>query len=319
MKFSKQSQNNMLFFLDDAEHYIKKIGPHQQRRLDIIIGKLYKDIYNSNTFVKSLLNRKLLKTKVFTIHHRNDIPDSSLLTSSFVPNNVKDYIHEKSTYYIQYTCKIMNKHIEINIVDAEHISPSKRYYFDKKVNMMLIWLRMAFLYSPALCGKSIKIILFDTTLKKILPQSLIDILGAEHCNSAVTTTCSQKGDIIIYRREEWFKVFIHETFHTLGLDFSAFPTNHLNYQIKNIFPIESKMNLFEAYTEFWATILNCLFCAYELLDDKLNEKDFLLYSDFFLQFERIFALFQSNKILYFISCGPNEVCIKSLFFLCGCA
>lgn len=300
MKFSKQSQNNMLFFLDDAEHYIKKIGPHQQRRLDIIIGKLYKDIYNSNTFVKSLLNRKLLKTKVFTIHHRNDIPDSSLLTSSFVPNNVKDYIYEKSTYYIQYTCKIMNKHIEINIVAAENISPSKRYYFDKKVSMMLIWLRMAFLYSPALCGKSIKIILFDTTLKKILPQSLIDILGAEHCNSAVTTTCSQKGDIIIYRREEWFKVFIHETFHTLGLDFSAFPTNHLNYQIKNIFPIESKMNLFEAYTEFWATILNCLFCAYELLDDKLNEKDFLLYSDFFLQFERIFALFQSNKILHFM-------------------
>ena len=92
---------------------------------------------------------------------------------------------------------------------------------------------MAFLYSPALCGKSIKIILFDTTLKKILPQSLIDILGAEHCNSAVTTTCSQKGDIIIYRREEWFKVFIHETFHLLCLDFANMPTYILSEFNKN--------------------------------------------------------------------------------------
>ena len=102
MKFSKHSQNNMLFFLNDAEHYIKKIGPHQQRRLDILIGKLYKDIYNSNTFVRTLLQRKLIKTKMITIHHRNDIPDSSLLNSRYVPNNVKDYIQEKSTYYLQY-------------------------------------------------------------------------------------------------------------------------------------------------------------------------------------------------------------------------
>ena len=79
MKFSKQSQDNMLFFLNDAEHYIKKIGAHQQRRLDILIGKLYKDIYNSNTFIKTLLRRKLLRTSVTAIHHQNDIPDLSLI------------------------------------------------------------------------------------------------------------------------------------------------------------------------------------------------------------------------------------------------
>jgi len=301
MKCSKQSQENMLFFLNDAEHYIKKIGAHQQRRLDILIGKLYKDIYNSNTFIKTLLRRKLVRTSVTAIHHQNDIPDSSLLGSSYVPNDVKDYIQEKSTYYVQYKCRIMSKNIEINIVASGAQTAAKRRHFDKKAHLMLVWLRMGFLYSPAVCGKSVKILFFDTTLKKTLPRSLIDVLGTEHCNSAVTTTCSQNGEIIIYRREEWFKVFIHETFHALGLDFSAFPTNHLNYQMKNIFPIESKMNLYEAYSEFWATILNCLFCAYELLDDdKLNEKDFLLYSDFLLQFERIFSLYQSNKILHFM-------------------
>ena len=63
MQISKQSKDNMLFFLNDAETYLKKIGPYQQRRLDIILGKLYKDIYNSDTYVDTLVRRGCLKAK----------------------------------------------------------------------------------------------------------------------------------------------------------------------------------------------------------------------------------------------------------------
>ena len=28
------------------------------------------------------------------------------------------------------------------------------------------------------------------------------------------------SEIIIFRNEEWFKVFVHETFHLFGVDFS---------------------------------------------------------------------------------------------------
>ena len=71
------------------------------------------------------------------------------------------------------------------------------------------------------------------------------------------------------------------------------------------------MNAFEAYSEFWATIINCLFCAYNLLDDKLNDKDFLLYSDFCIQFERIFALFQMVKILNFMGISYQHLFEKN--------
>jgi len=209
--------------------------------------------------------------------------------------------------YLQYTCTIFNKIINIYFVLFRKIPDSKIGYYDEMVSKMLIWLRIAFLYSPTYCGKNLKIILYLTHFKKELPSKTIDVLGAEHCNTAVTTTCSAKGDIVIYRKEEWFKVFIHETFHALGLDFSTFSCSNIHYKLYHLFPIKSEYNVYEAYAEFWATIINCLFCAYELLDDKLDEKDFLLYSDFCIQFERIFSLFQLVKILHFMGISYKDL------------
>ena len=309
MQISKQSKDNMLFFLNDAETYLKKIGPYQQRRLDIILGKLYKDIYNSDTYVDTLVRRGCLKAKRARINNLSDIPTSTLLDSQYFPFEIQNYINTHSKSYLHYSCKILNKKVNIYIVLSKDMIGRRITKYDNMAKKMFTWLRMAFLYAPTMCGKSLKIILYYTPLEKKLPPNLIDILGTRHCNSAVTTSCSSKGEIVIYRKEEWFKVFIHESFHVLGLDFSAFPMTQLNYKMKKLFPIESEIKSYEAYSEFWATILNCLFCSYELLDadDKLNERDFLLYSEFLLQFERIFALFQCNKILYFMGMNYNNL------------
>ena len=76
----------------------------------------------------------------------------------------------------------------------------------------------------------------------------------------------------------------------------------LKKKIHNLFPIKSRFEMHEAYTEFWASMLNCLFCSYRLLDDKKDIKTFLQYSDFFLRLEKIFSLFQMTKILNFMGC-----------------
>ena len=229
------------------------------------------------------------------------VPSPSLLTSNYVPTAIKQYIEKNSKAYLHYSCRMFNRSISIYIVVFHKITMSATLHYDKMVHQMLMWLRIAFLYSSQYCGKNIKIYLYYTPFKKKIPSALTDILGAEHCNSAVTTSCALDGVIVIYRKEEWFKVFIHESFHSLGLDFSTFSCHKLNAKLLKLFPIKSEMNAFEAYSEFWATIINCLFCAYNLLDNKLNDKDFLLYADFCIQFERIFALFQMVKILNFMS------------------
>ena len=293
MQISKQSKDNMLFFLNDAETYLKKIGPYQQRRLDIILGKLYKDIYNSDTYINTLVRRKCLKPKRARINSLSDIPTSTLLDSQYFPFEIQNYINIHSKSYLHYSCKILNKRVNIYIVLSKDIIGRRITKYDKMAKKMFTWLRMAFLYAPAICGKSLKIILYSTPLEKKLPANLIDILGTRHCNSAVTTSCSSTGEIVIYRKEEWFKVFIHESFHVLGLDFSEFPMTQLNYKMKKLFPIESEIKSYEAYSEFWATILNCLFCSYELLD--ADEETFFYIVNFYYNLNESLPCFNVIK------------------------
>jgi len=300
MHFSQNSREFMNFFLNDVDKYLKKHNPRQQRHQDIIIKKLYTDLYNSDTFVSLLMKQHRFKKQKKLISERVKVPSPSLLTSNYVPTVIKQYIEKNSKAYLHYSCRMFNRSISIYIIVFHAITISATLHYDKMVQQMLMWLRVAFLYSSQYCGKNIKIYLYYTPFKKKIPSALMDIFGAEHCNSAVTTSCALDGVIVIYRKEEWFKVFIHESFHSLGLDFSTFSCHKLNAKLLKLFPIKSEMNAFEAYSEFWATIINCLFCAYNLLDNKLNDKDFLLYADFCIQFERIFALFQMVKILNFM-------------------
>ena len=311
MHFSENSRTFMNFFLNDVDNYLKKHNPKQQRQQDIIIKKLYTDMYNSDTFIKLLMKQKRFKKQQKIIGENIKVPAPSLLTSNYVPDVIKRYIEENSKAYMHYTCRMFNRSISIYIVVFHRITMGNVILYDKMVHQMLMWLRIAFLYSSQYCVKNLKIYLYCTPFKKQIPLELMEVLGPEHCNSAVTTSCPLDGAIVVYRKEEWFKVFIHESFHTLGLDFSTFSCQKLNAKLAKLFPIKSEINAFEAYSEFWATIINCLFCAYDLLDDKLNDKDFLLYSDFCIQFERIFALFQMVKILNFMGVSYQHLFEKN--------
>lgn len=297
MQFSQNSRIFMNFFLNDIDTYLKKPTALEQRRQDIIIKNIYTDLYNSDTYVKMLMKQRRFKRQKKYINDHHKVPSPSLLTSTYVPQAIKQYIEHNSKEYIHYSCRIFNRSISIYIIVFKKISMEDMKHYDLMVQQMLTWLRIAFLYSSQYCGKNLKIYLYYTSFTKNIPTNFMDVLGVEHCNSAVTTSCALDGVIVIYRKEEWFKVFIHESFHSLGLDFSNFPCKKLNARLLELFPINSEMNVFEAYSEFWATIINCLFCAYNLLDNKLNDKDFLLYADFCIQFERIFSLFQMVKVL----------------------
>ena len=60
---------------------------------------------------------------------------------------------------------------------------------------------------------NIKNLYLFTNHKKLLPSKEI-ILNTSHVNSAYTYAC-REDTMTIFRQEEWFKVFIHETFHCM--------------------------------------------------------------------------------------------------------
>ena len=64
--------------------------------------------------------------------------------------------------------------------------------------------------------------------------------------------------------------------------------------------IKSEFNLYEAYSEFWATIMNCVLTSYYSMEDTDDLQEFLIYCEFSIEYEQFFSLFQCVKALDFM-------------------
>jgi hypothetical protein len=127
-----------------------------------------------------------------------------------------------------------------------------------------MWLNWAFTVASPDCSEKLDVYLFLTDLTKQLPDHSRIPLGSVNVNTAYTTPCNKHTRIILYRYEEWFKVFIHETTHCLGLDFSSVDGEKYDAQILSLFrgcDAKTEVSLTETYTEMWAEIINILFCV----------------------------------------------------------
>tara|TARA_Y100000991_G_C21946939_1_gene337895 strand:- start:687 stop:1442 length:756 start_codon:yes stop_codon:yes gene_type:complete len=136
-----------------------------------------------------------------------------------------------------------------------------------------------------------------TDFKKVLPKSSVDTIGINNINSGYSDICKRDSEIVIYRKEEWLKVLMHETFHNLGLEFGQMNIDTLKVKIKKLFPIESEFALYESWAESWALIMNTALCAYKMLDDSKKKVDFVLYYEFLILNEKKFTCLQVVKIL----------------------
>lgn len=104
-------------------------------------------------------------------------------------------------------------------------------------------------------------------VKKYFPRGRV--FGPAHINTGYAS--SEK--IVVYRKEEWFKVFIHECFHFFNFD-SHLQDPSFADRILKLFPVHSQVNLYESYCEWCARRLNCHIISlytkipYELLYQK---------------------------------------------------
>lgn len=183
------------------------------------------------------------------------------------------------------------------------------------VQKIYTWLYVAFLHAPTACSQQLDIYLYLTDLQKTLPKKgeHIDVL---HANTAFTTTCREHTEINLFRREEWFKVLIHETFHCLGLDFADANNELTKGVILELFSVKSDVNLSETYCEVWAELINILFIAF-FDDTKENicggsgsgagNSGILAKMENILKWEQTFSMFQCCKVLDFYGVKYDEL------------
>lgn len=309
MKLTKNSELLISYFI--KENCVPPIN--QTTKTKQILKKLYNDIKNGYEYIHNLKQKYKKAQKNFyninikKIHTVSQISKPQQYPPDSFPSEVRKHIDENTTVELVYTFSLYDKNIRIHFICEEDNIELKLTTYNKYVDSMLIWLYIINSYASKSCSKELTIYLYMTSLKKLLPESNIHILNETNVNTAFTSTCQTNSEIIIFRKEEWFKVFLHESFHNFGLDFSDMNTEECNKKILDIFPLKSDVNLYEAYCEFWSEIMNALFCSFFSLEDKNDLEKFIINSELFIHLERIYGFFQLVKILDFMGLSYKDL------------
>lgn len=312
MKLTKNSELLMSFFLE------KKCINHVQKtfKTERTLKHLYSDIKRADSFIKAKKEKegdafyKLIVTKINGI---SQIPKPKSFNPSSFPQEVREHIDKEMLFDLSYTFSLFGREIKVHFIVEDQSAEHHIELYNEYIEKILVWLHIINEYSSKKCSKRLVLYMYFTSLKKALPAKNISILNQNNVNTAFTYTCPVDSEIVVFRKEEWFKVLMHESFHNFALDFSDMNTEECNKHILSIFKVNSDVNLFEAYTEFWAEILNAVFCSFYLIKDKKDNRnefdDFLSNFDFFINFERTYKFFQMVKTLDFM--GLNYVDLVS--------
>jgi hypothetical protein len=228
-----------------------------------------------NGYIKTNMNTKeFIKPKGFNM----------------IPELLQNDINTNLIYQTVYKYNIFGKEITIYINEEKYDIDE----YNECIKRMMILFSTYLKYSNKKCSNKLSIFLFFSKMAKTLPK--YEQLERHHLNNAYTYPCLNESELVIYRKEEWFKVFCHESIHNLGLDFSKTDDTISKNEILKIFPIKSDVRLFEAYTETWAKIMNCIFVSiYESKETNLDS--FISRFNYLITKERIFTILQTVKIL----------------------
>jgi len=279
------------------KYNITKITPTSNSNIKFIYNnylKLIKPSIKNTYFIKllyTLIDKASSKNTPHSIIKQVSVHVDNMLNTKYISPEIKNYI--LTTRFIHYNVqfKIKDATYNIHIYSIKEININKYIYFIKLILNLCA--------EEAMTGTNIftfKIILTDfKKTQPIIPISPFTI------NSGVTSYSLpiKKDDnrvIIVFRKEEWFKVFIHECFHMFCLDFSNIEDIPYVKLFKPLFNINSEFLFFESLCEFWARTINIAVISY-------STKKNLLYDEFEeimqenIKLETIYSLLQMKYSL----------------------
>jgi len=217
--------------------------------------------------------------------HNRGIAQPNDNGDTYIPYKVYTYIREKSEFCIQFQATIYGRVITLYFITfpESHISVCNRSssgsggsrcaaetaVYQTYAYKAFIWLSIVTSMADKECSeKSLNVYFYMTPFKKQRPKQSASgetdtVLSAIHVNTGLTRNCETHGEIVVYRTEEWFKVFIHESMHNFNMDFIDLDLRAANEQLRRTFCIpHDDILLFETYTEAWARIINTIFNVY---------------------------------------------------------
>lgn len=291
MSLTKTSSTFLKLFLP----HINKINHQKDKNIDSIVRRVYKNIKSSNDYYNEIFKGKDINQNILRLNdeNRSDILESfSLLKNDrFVPNNIKIFIKKNIKCIETYNFIIKNINFTVEFIVCDN---KDHQVYLKKIIILLHFLLSFFV--PQI--SSLKISLCFTDKKKLLPEVKKQTLSKEHINTALTFACKKDGEILLYRKEEWYKVLIHELMHSLCFDFALLNMNNsIKNSLKSMFRVNSDFHITETYSEFWANIFHTSIISFFSLSNKNDFDDFILNFRILNEFEKYYSIFSCIKVL----------------------
>jgi len=287
----KIPSDNFIFFKEDTRRIFLQFFEYFKESVEYI---------NSSIDLKKhlIVDEEILSPK-------KDVPKAK--NFHYIVKEIREYIFEnaKHTKIFKFL-NFLGRKITFNFVMSNNEITDDVFHF---VYLMLIWLYVISKYTQnSRCSKKLNIFIYFNDKKKHLPENKGECFEKKNVNTGFTFTCIPDSEIVIFRKEEWFKVFLHETFHNFALDFSDLDNENTTKFILSIFPVKSKVKLYEAYTDFWARTINCLLCSFMSCNN--NKENFLIRAMSCINYERHFSFFQAVKNLNHMNMTYKNLFLK---------
>jgi hypothetical protein len=201
--------------------------------------------------LKNTIKENILKTKLKNPLHTSDFIKKNIQErdNDLFPQEIIDYIERTPAEKLTFKGETPIHYETIFYCYGETIPLED---LQRQMKCVIWWLSTIRKYAERKCD-TLLLEVFLTPFEKTLPES--GPLSSINCNTGFSARCDYGKTITIYREEEWFKVFIHETIHYFGLDFAYSQTPSVRASLKSMFCISPEIQLYETYTEFWAEII----------------------------------------------------------------
>jgi hypothetical protein len=232
------------------------------------------------------------------------------LSMDYFPKEIQHHILNEQSVAVTYTFSVgdrkMNLHFVVFNERKSDLNMSKMLERAKRVCALMHLVSLH--ASRSTCSATLQIYIYMTDFKKRFPDKAGEALDAEHANTGMSYHCAKTNDIVVYRKEEWFKVLIHELFHAFGLSFieSDMPDGvdaAMQAMLKQTYAISHTVRVYETYCEIWARILNVVFACFadgEPGNHAGSDVDFAIFGECVLKGlhkDAEFALHQCAKIM----------------------
>lgn len=257
--------------------------------------RIYKDITDGINYARKNVTADKFKiaTGIKMIQ-----PFHNYIMSNKIHNNIKNSMVKQIEFNYDFFGRIIR--LTIGIMNDNPIS-------DEEVLMsfrrMVSWLFVCNKYSTMEHCRTLIVDVYFTGIKKGFPNS--DTIPIDHTNiNSGVSNGDSDSNILIFRYEEWFKVFIHECGHSYGFESHGSIGQTLSSFVNSQISIKVRPRIGEAYVETWARIVMVF---YSSIANSINHDDFLSLLRFNMKVESIFSAIQAYRILAFMKIPYNVV------------